>query len=138
MKNLKSLTRLFSLGMAALSISTLAIAQPTYVEIGDTAQLIAKGAGVVVPVEITCTDGTSYASLAMRVIQRVGSSITSGSTYADIQDCSSTSQTVQLLVAPDGSARAFRKGSAVGQAFLYACDEYNCSELRDQEEIVVK
>ena len=48
------------------------------VEVGDEATLVARGAAVLVPVEVTCpAGGTGF--LSVRVTQRAGSRIASGS-----------------------------------------------------------
>jgi hypothetical protein len=137
MTNLTSLTRILTLGMATLSLPTLAIAQPTLFDIGNSGQLVAKGAGIVVPVTVACTEESSYADFYVRITQRVGSRAVSGYASESLgDDCSSTPETNQVLISPDG--RIFRKGTAAAQGAITSCDDFGCSELRDQGEIVVQ
>jgi hypothetical protein len=132
------LTTALALATAILSIPTLAIAQPTgTVEIEDTASLLAKGAAVLISAEVTCDPTTTYKSLSVQLTQRVGNQVVQGFNSTDAFVCDGTPQTVELAVS--ASNRPFRKGAAVAQATLFACDEFFFCEnvATDTEEIEI-
>lgn len=75
---------------AALTILTLAIAQPTLVELGNTGKLLARDAATAVSVDVTCTDTTTEASVFVTLVQRLrGGRITRGSESEAISGCNS-------------------------------------------------
>lgn len=106
------------LGAAVLSIPALAIAQPT-VDIVD-ASVVARGAGVIVSVEVTCdiTAPTNQTNLSVNLIQRVGNSTTNSSGFASGFNCTTTPQTVEVVVT--SFSGRFKAGLALAQAFLNA------------------
>jgi len=141
MKKLASLTGAAILGMGVLSIPMLALAaQPTYVELVDTGRLVARGAAVVVSVEIACTDDTHSTDVIVGVTQRVGNQITRGGGQTHVDNCSSTTQTVPVLVQPNEGSGRFGNGSALADAYAQSCDEFfiSCGSLQDQEEIRIR
>ena len=128
MKKLASLAVTFTFGMAVLSLPTLALAQATLVELGDTGEL--TGAGVVVPVTVACMDDSRSADVEVQLVQ--GSAGGEGDLdFEDIPEkCPSTPQTVHVLVRPFGPQ--FIVGSATADAVLGACDSTgrNCNVPR--------
>jgi hypothetical protein len=104
------------------------------VEVGDEATLVARGAAVSVPVEVTCFPG-SNAFLSVRVTQRTGSRIASG--FGDAQfTCTGEPQTVDVLVHAQG--QAFKKGPAVVQATLSSCGFFPpCETATDTETVQI-
>lgn len=132
-------TTALALGAAVLSIPALAIAQPT-VDIVDPARLAGRGAGVIVSVEVTCdvTAPTNQTFLSVNLIQRVGNSTTNGSGFANGFNCTTTPQTVELVVT--SFSGRFKSGSAIAQAFLQGCfpDFSFCENAQAAEEIQVK
>jgi hypothetical protein len=131
------LTTALALVTAILSIPTLAIAQPTgTVEIEDTASLLANGAAVLVSVDVACDPTTTFKSLSVQLTQRAGNRILQGFNSTDAFVCDGTSQTVEVAVSAPN--RPFRKGEAVAQATLFACDEFFCGNVAaDTEEVEV-
>jgi hypothetical protein len=157
MKKLVSLTRAFTFGMAALSIPALALAQATFVEIGDRGEIIGEGTAAAIPVKVACPEDITYsASLVVGVEQRIDREAAGGSGRQDIKGCNRTSQTVKVVVTagtglvngrlPDRNLR-FREGTARAHAYLLVrsperlpCEELNfsrgeCSLLQDSEAI---
>ena len=104
------------------------------VEVGDEATLVARGAAVLVPVEIRCPAG-STGFLSVRVTQRVGSRIASGSGSTSDFVCTGATQTVEVLVPAQG--QAFKKGPAVAEASLFACGPFFCGPANDIENIEI-
>jgi hypothetical protein len=118
------LIQAFALGMAVLSIPTLATAATT-INVVDQAQLLAKGAGVFVSVEITCNPsfgpGSNLSSASVSLFQRAGSGINQGFGFiSDTINCDGAPQTFQILVPASG--KVFRQGPAIAQASAFVCD----------------
>jgi len=90
----------------------------TSVEVGDEATLVARGAAVQVPIEVTCPAGTT-AFVSVRVTQRAGSRIASGFGNTSFV-CTGGSQIVDVTVTAQGSGQAFKKGSAVAEASVFS------------------
>jgi hypothetical protein len=129
MKKRVSLTRAVTFGMAVLSMPTLALAQATLVELGNTGEL--TGAGVVVPVTVACMDNSRGADIEVLLVQRPPAvPAVTGEGHLALR-CGSTPHTVHVLVRPFG--QQFELGSATGDASLGACDVTgrNCNVPRD-------
>lgn len=130
------------LSLAMLSIPTLATAQTTVaVDVVDPADLVGKGAGVLVSIEVTCgppflpTGNHMFGSVSL--FQRTGSGVNQGSgSTSDTIDCNLMPQTFQILVISSFN-RVFKKGSAAAQAFATVCDPVFvvCQTAQDAEEI---
>jgi hypothetical protein len=87
------------------------------------ATLVARGAAVDVPVDVNCNG--SFGDLTLRLTERVGGQIATGSTDASVT-CTGGHQ-VQLVEVPAGSVtstsgRPFSKGQAVATASIFVCD----------------
>jgi hypothetical protein len=104
------------------------------VQIQPTATLVARGAAVETRIEVTCA-GAQYAYLTVSLTQRAGSDIATGSTNTTI-GCSSQRETMLVLVTAD-SGKAFKKGTAVATAEIYACAYPVCGSEDDQETITL-
>lgn len=107
----------------------------TSVEVGDEATLVARGAAVQVPVEVTCPAGTT-AFVSANVTQRAGSRIASGFGGTSFV-CTGGSQIVDVTVNAQGSGQAFKKGAAVAQASVSVCSFFGCSFASDSENIQI-
>ncbi len=111
------------------------ISRPAVVSVGvgDQATLVARGAAVLVPVEIQCPAGAT-GFLSVRVTQRAGSRIASGMGSTSDFVCTGATQTVNVLVPAQG--QAFKKGPAVAEASLFVCsDFFFCQSVSDTENI---
>jgi hypothetical protein len=105
------------------------------VEVGDEATLVARGAAVLVPVEVVCPAGSEFRDLSVRVTQRAGSRIASGFGGTSDFICTGTTQVVNVLV--HAQDLAFRKGQAVAEASLFVCTEFGCESVTDTETIQI-
>ena len=106
------------------------------VEVGDEATIVARGAAVRVPVEVTCPAG-STAFVSAGVTQRAGSRIASGFGSTSIV-CTGGSQTVEVTANAQGSGQAFKKGSAVADATVSVCQSFlGCTSVSDSETIQI-
>jgi len=140
MKKLAPLTRTFPFGIAVSLLSIPALAQPTFIEQGNTGQLVARGVRIVIPVDVACgTNETQFADVNVAVTQRCGNRVVSTVGSKSIDNCTSAPQTVPVLVKPN-ERQQFCKGPAISEASLYACDEsFNCTQLHDpREEIRIR
>ena len=104
------------------------------IEVGDEATVIAKGAGVIVPVDVTCEAGAT-GFVNVEITQSRGRHVANGFGFTEVA-CEGTTQTVEVLVtAQDG---AFKRGSALVEAYLAVCPQdffSPCQTDRDVEEI---
>ena len=123
-----------ALGIAVLSIPTLATAATT-VTVGPQALLVAKGAGAVVSVEVTCDFGSRILNAGVLVTQRVSNGLTTGfGNNNDTIDCTGTLQTYEILVR--AQSKAFRKGSAIAEVSVFVCPgDFNCGSTQANREI---
>jgi hypothetical protein len=106
------------------------------VEVGDTATLVARGAAVLVPVEVRCPAGTAFGSVNVEVTQRAGSRIASGFGGTSDFVCTGATQVVHVLV--NAQDQAFKKGPAVAEASLFVCGDFGCASVGDTEEISIE
>jgi hypothetical protein len=105
------------------------------VEVQDEATLVARGAAVLVPVEVICPAGSTFRSLSVQVTQRAGSRIASGFGGTSDFACTGTTQVVEVLV--PAQDQAFKRGQAVAEASLFVCNEFGCQSVTDTENIEV-
>jgi predicted aspartyl protease len=102
-----------------------------HVEVGDEGRVVAKGAAVVVPVEVACEAG-EHAFLDVHLTQARGRHVATGFRFENV-DCTGTTQVVEVLVSANEGA--FKKGVALARASLFVCDGFGCDEVEDTEEI---
>jgi hypothetical protein len=107
-----------------------------FVEI-ESAQLVAKGAGVDVTVTYLCPAGGS-ASLSTTVTQRSGPEVTSGSSSFVSLPCTGEPEQRVVRVTAGGGMRAFKSGTALVQASMFACGSGFCGSVSDQEEVSIR
>jgi hypothetical protein len=89
---------------------------PHYIEIGE-ADLLAKGAAVALTVEIVCPAG-STAFVPVDVSQARGRHVARGFDFTTVA-CTGSLQEVELVV--PAQTGAFKKGTALVEAFISAC-----------------
>lgn len=109
---------------------------PHDIEVGDEATLIAKGAGVTVPVEVTCEAGAT-GFVDVQISQARGRHVANGFGFTEVA-CEGTTQTVEVLVTAHGGA--FKRGTALAEARLAVCSHdfsAPCQTDVDVEEINV-
>jgi hypothetical protein len=108
---------------------------PPMVEIGDTATLAARGAGLLVTVTVTCPADSDFADLFVSVSQRRGGRVASGSGFVGNIDCTGEPQEVTVAVTAFGAP--FRQGVAFATAELFVCGPFFCDSVTDAEEITI-
>ncbi len=104
-----------------------------HIEVGDEGTILAKGAGVLVPVEVTCPAG-EQAFVEVQLTQARGRHVANGFGFEEVA-CTGGPQVVEVLITPFGGA--FKKGAALAQARAVVCDDsfFNCEVEEDVEEI---
>lgn len=105
------------------------------VAVQSPAHLVAKGAAVTVPVQVTCTaNGDAYVSV--QVTERVGNKIANGYASTSVS-CTGGYQTL-LLTVPASGARRFAKGQAVASADIFGCTRTFCGSEQSQSTIRIQ
>jgi hypothetical protein len=92
---------------------------------------VAKGAAVVVPVEVACEAG-EHGFLNIQLTQARGRHAATGFGFENV-DCAGTTQVVEIVVSANNGA--FKKGVAFADASLVVCGDFSCVEVEDAEEI---
>ena len=107
------------------------------VQIESPASLIARGAAVDLPVEVTCTADQVWGYVS--VTQRVGRDIVQGYASFYLTDCSEPGERhVVRVLAPSGG-RAFTQGTAVATAEIQGCtDNWICGRETDTETVSIR
>jgi hypothetical protein len=127
-----------SLGAALATLPALpAVSQeaPATIEIGDTATLAARGAGLLVTVTVTCPADTEFSDLFVSVSQRRGGRVANGSGFVGNIDCTGEPQEVTVPIQAFGAP--FRQGVAFATADFSFCGPEFCQTVSDTEEITI-
>jgi hypothetical protein len=108
------------------------------VQVESPATLVARGAAVNVPLEVTCNAAPGTASVRVTVTQRSGSGIADGTAFENVA-CGGSGQHIVVRVQATG-AKAFRQGTAVASAELSGCTANfsTCGSESDSESITVE
>ena len=105
------------------------------VQVNSPATLVAKGAAVVVPVEVTC-NATGTAFVDVTVTQKSGSGVAQGFGSTSV-GCTGSGEQITVLVRATG-AKTFKKGDAVATAEIFGCNNVTCGSETDSEVIQIK
>ena len=105
------------------------------VQVESPARLLARGAAIEVPLEVTCS-GTGSVDLFVSVSQRSGSGVAEGFGFESVP-CSGSGEQVTVTVQASGG-KAFKKGSAVVTAEVFGCNEAACGSETDTEVIQIQ
>jgi hypothetical protein len=110
------------------------------VDIGNTATLLARGAGVSVPVTLTCTSDLPLASegygyVSVSITQRQGKNFAQGGNTIYVRSCDGTPQTYTLVITGN---LPFKTGAILASSSFQVCDvEYTCSSGATSETIQI-
>ena len=131
--------------LAALALALLAPAGPAVafssgglfldVQVEAPARLVAQGAAVNVPLEVTCN--SSQAEVFVTVTQRVGKGVAAGSGFATF-GCTGGGQDVTVRVNASPSGKAFVRGRAAISAEVFGCRPNICGNETDNEVVQVR
>ena len=105
------------------------------VQVGSPARLVARGAAVDVPLEVTC-NATGTAFVSVSVTQKSGSGVAQGSGSTQV-GCTGSGQQVTVRVQASG-AKTFKQGPAVASAEIFGCRPNICGSETDSETITIQ
>jgi hypothetical protein len=105
------------------------------VQVQSPARLVARGAAVDVPLEVTCS-GTSTVDVYVSVSQKAGSGVAQGTGFASV-GCTGSGQQVVVRVQASGG-KTFKQGTAVASAEVFGCGRRVCGSETDSEAIQIQ
>jgi uncharacterized protein (DUF58 family) len=105
------------------------------VQVESPARLLARGAAVEVPLEITC-NATGTVFVEVHVTQRSGSGVAEGFGFEEVA-CTGAGEQVTVLVQATGG-KVFKKGTAVVTATIFGCNDVTCGSETDSEVIEIQ
>ena len=105
------------------------------VQVGSPAHLVARGAAVDVPVEVTC-NATGTADVFVRVTQKSGSGVAQGFGSASV-GCTGSGQQITIRAQAFGG-KTFKQGTAVASAEIFGCNRVTCGSETDSEAIQIQ
>jgi len=105
------------------------------VQVGSPAHLVARGAAVDVPVEVTC-NATGTADVSVRVTQKSGSGVAQGFGSASV-GCTGSGQQITIRAQAEGG-KTFKQGTAVASAEIFGCNRVTCGSETDSEVIQIQ
>jgi hypothetical protein len=108
------------------------------VQVESPARLVARGAAVDVPLEVTCNARPGTAFVQVSVSQKSGSGIANGFGRADV-GCTGSGQQVTVRAQAYGG-KTFKQGAAVASAEVFGCTANfsTCGSETDSEAIDIK
>jgi hypothetical protein len=116
-----------ALATTALTAPAVAQEPPTITaRLTGNATLVAKGAAVDVEVAYSCSPDTTSATISVELTQRVSSGqLATGLGFTSDLVCDGAEHITTVRVVAEGS-NAFKKGEAVADVDLVACNEFTC------------
>jgi len=102
------------------------------VQVESPAHLVARGAAVDVPLEVTC-NATGSVDVFVSVSQKAGSGVAEGFGSTSV-GCTGSGEQVTVRVRASG-AKTFKQGSAVANAEIFGCNNVTCGSETDSEVI---
>jgi hypothetical protein len=105
------------------------------VQVEEPAHLVARGAAVDVPLEVTCN--ASRVEVFVTVTQRVSKGVAAGSGFASF-GCTGGGQDVTVRVRASAAGKAFIRGNAVIEAEAFGCNTRLCGSETDSETVQLR
>jgi hypothetical protein len=108
------------------------------VQVESPARLVARGAAVDVPLEVTCNAAPGTASVRVTVSQKSGSGVAQGTAFENV-GCTGSGQQVTVRVQASGG-KTFKQGTAVASAEVFGCTANfsTCGSETDSEVIAIQ
>jgi len=108
------------------------------VQVESPARLVARGAAVDVPLEVTCNASPS-ADVFVRVTQKAGSGVAQGSGFTSV-GCTGSGQQITIRVQATSGGKTFKQGTAVASAEIFGCTQNFsvCGSETDSETIAIQ
>jgi hypothetical protein len=105
------------------------------VQVQSPARLLARGAAVDVPLEVTC-NATGPVDVFVNVTQKAGSGVAQGFGFTSV-GCTGSGQQVTVRAQASGG-KTFKQGPAVASAEVFGCNNVTCGSETDSEVIEVR
>jgi len=105
------------------------------VHVESPATLVAKGAAVDVPLEVTCN--ATFAEVQVTVTQKSGSGVAQGSGFTSV-GCTGSGQQIRVRVQASNGGKTFKQGTAVASADLFGCRQDVCGSETDSQVIDIQ
>jgi hypothetical protein len=105
------------------------------VQVNSPAHLVARGAAVDVPLEVTC-NATGSVDVFVSVSQKAGSGVAQGFGSTRV-GCTGSGEQITVRVTASGG-KTFKQGSAVANAEIFGCNNVTCGSETDSEVIQVQ
>jgi hypothetical protein len=105
------------------------------VQVESPAHLVARGAAVDVPLEVTC-NATGSVDVFVSVSQKAGSGVAQGFGSTRV-GCTGSGEQITVRVTASGG-KTFKQGSAVANAEIFGCNNVTCGSETDSEVIQVQ
>jgi hypothetical protein len=105
------------------------------VQVESPARLVARGAAVDVPLEITC-NATGSAFVQVNVTQKAGSGVAQGFGSTEV-GCTGSGQQITVRVLAS-AGKTFKQGTAVASAEIFGCRPGICGSETDSETISIQ
>jgi hypothetical protein len=102
------------------------------VQVNSPAHLVARGAAVDVPLEVTC-NATGTVDVFVSVTQKAGSGVAQGFGSTRV-GCTGSGQQITVRVQASGG-KTFKQGTAVASAEIFGCNNVTCGSETDSEVI---
>ena len=103
------------------------------VQVEEPAHLVARGAAVDVPLEVTC-NASFPVDVFVTVTQRVSKGVAAGSGFRTV-GCTGSGQDVTVRVTASAFGKAFIRGNAVIEAEAFGCRPNICGSETDSETV---
>jgi len=103
------------------------------VQVESPARLVARGAAVDVPLEVTC-NAIGTASVNVSVTQKAGSGVAQGFGFTEV-GCTGSGQQITIRVQATSGGKTFKQGIAVATAQIFGCNNTTCGSETDSETI---
>ena len=105
------------------------------VQVESPAHLVARGAAVDVPLEVTCS-GTGSVDVFVNVSQKAGSGVAQGFGFTSV-GCTGSGQQITVRAQASGG-KTFKQGTAVASAEVFGCNNVTCGSETDSEVIEIR
>jgi hypothetical protein len=106
------------------------------IRVTSPATLVARGAAVDVPLEVTCNTPEG-AFVFVTVTQHSGSGVAQGSRSTSV-GCTGSGQQIVVRVSASSGGKTFKQGTAVADAEIFGCRPGVCGTETDSEAITIQ
>src|SRR4029450_4448265 len=105
------------------------------VQVGSPATLVARGAAVDVPVEVSCNAPSAFVTVS--VTQRAGSGVAQG-TGSTSTGCTGSGQQILVRVQATNGGKTFKQGTALANAEVSGCRSNVCGSETGRQGVSIQ